>query len=231
MLKQYEFLRSTLALRQAQDVPSDEYSRELALRAERYGPDYNPGTMISIDDARQRRSRRPASGGAIQQCDLAELLYLALFATDGADGLRPYPAAGGLYSTHLYVAALNVDGIDAGTYYVRWCDRILEEINTAEAAAEFRRSDMYQLDQESIPCIAIIMLETTLAYAKYGHRAFRFGLLEAGALMQTLYLAGEKVGLNVSALGLVCDRTALSLCKLPAGEQICYATSMSIGNR
>jgi SagB-type dehydrogenase family enzyme len=162
---------------------------------------------------------------------LAELLHLSLYATADDEGRRPYPAAGGLYSAHLYLAVYDVAGIEAGMYYVRWCDQVLEGINTGEATAEFLRLDMYQADQETIPCIALIMLDTTLAHAKYGHRAFRFGLLEAGALMQTIYLAAEKVGLSVSTLGLVCDRPALRLCRLAPGEHVSYATSLSIGNR
>jgi SagB-type dehydrogenase family enzyme len=128
----------------------------------------------------------------------------------------------------VYVAAYRVDGIKPGVYYVRWCDHTFEKINTVEAATHFLTFELDQDGKGSIPCLILIMIDTRLSQAKYGDRAIRFGLLEAGALVQTIYLAGEKLGLSICALGTVCDRAALKLCKLPPAEYLCYAAAISV---
>jgi SagB-type dehydrogenase family enzyme len=227
MQRRFELFRSSLELREAEHTPMNEYSIALSNIALTAGPFYRPSAIVNIDDAKTRRSHNSIDTGQLLDSEVATLLHLSLFATSEGNR-RPYPAAGALYATHVYVAAYKVDGLEPGVYYVRWSERALEKINTVEAATHFLAFEVDQDGKESIPCLILVMLDTRLSYAKYGDRVVRFGLLEAGALIQTIYLAGEKLGLSICGLGTVCDRAALRLCKLPPADQLYYGAAVSV---
>ena len=153
-----------------------------------------------------------------------------MFETDRKDS-RPYPAAGGIYSIHLYHLIYNVEGLKPGVYYLRWSDERLELINSSEAAEEFRREWVHQGAKESIPAIGLMIADTRFSQIKYHDRSWRMALIEAGALLQNLYLASSKIQLALSGLGAVSDRAALSLCRLQPHDDSFFACGFAIGGK
>jgi crotonobetainyl-CoA:carnitine CoA-transferase CaiB-like acyl-CoA transferase len=95
MQRQGEVFRSSLELLESEHTPTEEYSTALRRIALTNAPYYRPSEIVSIDDARTRRSRNSINTVQVLGSEVATLLHLSLFATNG-DNRRPYPAAGAL---------------------------------------------------------------------------------------------------------------------------------------
>jgi SagB-type dehydrogenase family enzyme len=226
MQRPYELFESTLMGMSGAQAPPASLGAELSVAAQTAGPFLRPLGSVSIAAARRRRSER--AYGRLEVGALAELLSLTLL--DAAQpGSRPYPAAGALYAVHPYLAVLDVDGLDAGVYYVRWATGTLERLDDGEAARTFVDEALVQEDKASIPAVALLMADTRMARTKYHDRAARFAMIEAGCLLQTLYLAAAELGLGVCGLGAIADRAALRLCQLPPSPQVFLTCGAALG--
>jgi SagB-type dehydrogenase family enzyme len=218
---------SSLALRGPMHRPSILLSAGLQDLAESTGPYYRPDITLDISSARTRRSRGSSGTPRLEAGDLLSLIDLAAFDTD-APSRRPYPAAGALYATHLYFCVCKVNGIPSGIYYLRWVDRRLERIGNEDEADGFIEQAVDQEDKDSIQCLILVLIRTEISSAKYSDRAIRFAMLEAGALMQTCYLAGESLGIRVCALGTISERLAMELCRAQAEESTRLGVALSV---
>jgi SagB-type dehydrogenase family enzyme len=221
-----EIFDSTLKLMSQQQSVAASQATILQKTSQSLAPFYKPIGEINIEQARNRRSSH--SYGSLLLSEVAELLHLSMFNTD-TEGLRPYPAAGGIYTVNMYLVANQVSQLNSGIHYVRWSDKSLEQIGTAETAKIFLENSVFQPDKESIPLIALLVADTRLSYYKYHDRSIRMAFIEAGGLLQTLYLAGTKLGLSVCALGAISDRAALRLCKLDPSSEVMLACGLAIG--
>jgi SagB-type dehydrogenase family enzyme len=170
-------------------------------------PDAEP---VALDVGRaleRRRSRRDYTGGSIPAGQLATMLHLAAGVTGRTRGygyntlpLRTFPSSGGLGVPEVYVVVRAVGDIPAGLYHFDPTDRSLGLL---------RPGDHGRLLQEC--CLGQPMLATasvtvlvTGCFArlrwKYGERAYRYMCMDIGYLGQSLYLAGEGLGLGVCAI-------------------------------
>lgn len=218
---------STLALSTPKTAIPQEVARQMRMASLTFAPYYNPAQSVSIDDARHRQSSYSDQSLTIR--DLAEFLHLSLFETTRPE-TRPYPAAGGIYSVQLYLAALSVEGLNAGIHFVRWTDKTLEEIGTA-AEAQALYDQLFQPGKMSMPLIALLVADLRQSSFKYRDAAYRMAYIEAGALLQTMYLAGAKLNLPICALGGISDRTALKVTKLEPSADIIFTCGATIGGR
>ena len=123
---------------------------------------------------------------------------------------RPYPSAGALYTVRLRLIALDVAGLPAGTYQCLPQRRALSVIGPAPSVAEvkplssyFSRSsdDPDWIGVDRLPVLLGLYLDLGLLRRRYGLRALRLGLLEAGHLAQTLLLNATALGLATTTLG------------------------------
>lgn len=219
---------STLLLTDEQHRATNKKSMMLHDASKSTGHFYRPSSTLSIEWARERRSRHSTSALHISQ--LGNLLNLSLFETN-VSGLRPYPAAGGIYSVHPYIAALNVEELESGVHYVDCNSRRFGQIGTSEKVSSFLVSGIHQENKDQISAIMLLIIDTRLSMMKYHDRAWRFGLLEAGCLMQTIYLAAEKLGIAACGLGGISDRSALKLCGLIPSESVMFACGIALGGR
>lgn len=219
---------SSLLLMSEQYEPNKKKAALLHEASKSAHPFYRPSSSLSIEWARGRRSRPPKSALHISQ--LANLLNLSLFETN-VSGWRPYPAAGGIYSVYPYVVSLHVEELEIGIHSVNWNSRMLEQIGTAEQVSSFLLSGIHQENKDQISAMVLLIIDTRLSRMKYHDRAWRFGLLEAGCVMQTIYLAAEKLGISACGLGGISDRLALKLCRLVPSESVMFACGISLGGR
>lgn len=216
---------STLALSTPATAVHPELARQIRSASLSFAPYYNPKQSVSIDDARRRHSSY--SSNRVKLKDLAELLHLSLFDTTRPDA-RPYPAAGGIYSVQLYLAALAVDGLNSGIHFVRWTDKTLEEIG-CEQEAQCLYEQLFQPGKLSMPLIGLLVADLRHASFKYRDAAYRMAYIEAGALLQTMYLAASRLELPICALGGISDRTALQVTKLAPSADIVFTCGLAIG--
>jgi SagB-type dehydrogenase family enzyme len=114
---------------------------------------------------------------------------------------RAVPSAGGLYPLDWYFAGSRVDGVPAGLYHY---DPL------AHSLAAVRVGDVSSIIGSSVltPCLTADVTATFIATAsfersrrKYGLRAYRFVLMEAGHSMQNLLLMASSLGLHVTPVG------------------------------
>ncbi|MFD4535874.1 SagB family peptide dehydrogenase [Kitasatospora sp. NPDC058397] len=140
---------------------------------------------------------------------------------DGTDPAhRPYPSAGALYSVRLRLLALAVDGLPAGTYQCLPERRALRPIGPAPALDDLKALSSYlsrpAADPDAVgideaPAVLAVYVDLALLRSRYGLRALRLGLLEAGHLTQNLLLAATAFGLGTIPLGGVHDDLAHEL--------------------
>ena len=161
---------------------------------------------ISLADALiRRRSGRSHSSKPLGLSELATLLGAAYGVTARLDAseqaFRTAPSAGALYPLELYVAARLVDGIDQALYHYDPLRHVLERLRPLDPGRELEPLAPYP---ELVCQSAAVIVMTAMFWRsrfKYGARAYRFALTEAGHVGQNLALAAAALDLAVVPLG------------------------------
>ncbi|WP_257139007.1 thiopeptide-type bacteriocin biosynthesis protein [Streptomyces sp. rh34] len=168
-----------------------------------------------------RVSRRGALTGPLDAATLGTLLWGAHASghesvhgfADGSERLmrhRPYPSAGALYTAGLRLIALDVQGLAPGTYQCVPQRRALRYIGPAPAMDEVRSLSSYlsrphddpdRIVPDSLPVVLGLYVDLGRLRERYGLRALRLGLLEAGHLAQSLLLTATALRLGTTPLG------------------------------
>ena len=174
----------------------------------------NPkGVMMSVSNAIiARRSAEDFVDEPISIDDLATVLYLGLGITGwtrayGLDRypLRSYPSAGALQPIEAYPVIHNVDGLREGLYHYDPFNHALEVIRLGRFNSLM--ADL-ALGQDHVGRASVVIVLTAF-YArtrwKYWKRALRYVLLDAGAVMENMYLAATGLGLGIRAVGAFYD--------------------------
>ena len=166
------------------------------------------------DAIEARRSRREFAPDPVAFDELATLLYAGYGVThrlESPDGsgslpLRAVPSGGALYPLELYVAALRVDGLEAGLYHFDPFLCSLEIVRVGLAAGDVAALSTYP--EIVSPCAALLLVAAVFGRTrfKYGLRGYRFALLEAGHVGQNMLLAATAFGLAAVPLGGFYDR-------------------------
>ena len=159
---------------------------------------------------RARRSARAFGRATLTRGQLAALLEAcygvtgALHDDGGEQHLRAAPSAGALYPLDIYVAVRRVDGLASGVYRFDPLERGLEEAGVDPDAI---------VDTTAYPelvagaAVSVVLAATFWrSRFKYGQRAYRFTLLEAGHVSQNLLLAAAALSLAATPLGGFYDR-------------------------
>jgi SagB-type dehydrogenase family enzyme len=157
---------------------------------------------------RERCSTRDFSGEPGSLESLSKILYLGdgivrtVEASDGTEWLlRTAPSGGGLFPVDLYCFVLNVDGIAPGLYFYNVLDHCLEQVIVRDFTPLLRDATALE-DSVSNACACIAMVGVMQrAKFKYGERAYRFVLLEAGHIAQNMLLAAHDEGLGAVPVG------------------------------
>ena len=170
---------------------------------------------------KMRRSVRAYSGEPLSQEELAQLLWAAQGVTASWGG-RTAPSAGALYPLEVYAAT------PAGCYHYETGEHKL----SLQAAGDLRQA-LWQagVKQDWIrEAAAVIVLAAVYGRTaeKYGERAERYVLLEAGHAAQNVLLQAAALGLGAVPVGAFYDdqvREAMALpedqsplCIIPVGH-------------
>ncbi|PYC79475.1 hypothetical protein C7C46_14000 [Streptomyces tateyamensis] len=198
-----------LALPAAGPLPALALREAFTARVSARGPLHGPltagtlGTLLWSCHAESHRTEQPLAEGGSRT--LAH---------------RPYPSAGALYTARLRLLALSVDGLAPGTYQCLPGQRALRPIGPAPSVAELTALSSYfarpaddpeLVGIEQAPAVLGLYLDFGLLRRRYGLRALRLGLLEAGHLAQTLLLGAAALGLRSITLAGFLDDLAHEL--------------------
>ncbi len=174
-----------------------------------------------------RRSVRAYSARPLALSAVSQLLWAAQGTTAG-DGRRTAPSAGGLYPLEIHLVATRVEGLPQGVYRYSSASHLLRLSAAGQMAPLFAKASG---DQDFITDAAAVVLIAAVeerTARKYGSRASRYVLFEAGAASENLALQAVALGLGSVVVGAFDDERVARLARLGAGERpLCL---MSIGH-
>jgi SagB-type dehydrogenase family enzyme len=157
------------------------------------------GEATLADALASRRSKREYGATALGLDELATLLHAAYGVTgtlgDSPRTARAAPSGGALYPLELYVACLRVEDLDVALFHFDPSRRGLELLRPIASDEEVARLTPYA---ELLAPSAAVVLVTGMLWRsrfKYGSRAYRFTLMEAGHAAQGLLLAAAALRL------------------------------------
>lgn len=172
---------------------------------------------VALEEAlSRRRSVRSFSSRALTSEEIARLVWAAQGITDQANGLRTAPSAGALYPIEVYL--VSPDGVFR---YVP-ASHALARLATGDRRAQLARA---ALDQDAVRLAAVDIVlagvEARLA-RKYGARAERYLLLEAGHVAENVLLEAVSLGLGAVPIGAFQDDDVARVAELRPGEKALY---------
>lgn len=124
--------------------------------------------------------------------ELSTLLYLTSGITDQARELRAAPSAGARYPTETYVLVQAVKGVSNGLYYYNVKNHELDKLKVTEKPLQMLVQATGQTENMSHAMAILIFSSRFYSSAwKYGDRAYRYCLLDAGHNIQNAMLAAN----------------------------------------
>jgi SagB-type dehydrogenase family enzyme len=161
------------------------------------------------DVLRARRSARDYASAELPLTMLSTLLATGYGITEAGFGgleLRTVPSGGGLFPLEIYVAAVRVTDLAAGIYHYDPLAHQLEQIEQIDEIGRTLAEATYaptRLDPAAALFISAMFWRSRF---KYGLRAYRFTLFEAGHVAQNVLLAAAALRLAALPLGSFYDR-------------------------
>ena len=157
-----------------------------------------------------RRSRRSFGTGPLDLRQVGALLGAAYGVSGVVEGtpqmLRTAPSGGALYPLELYVVCRRVTGLDPGLYHYDPLAHALETLRPEATDDSLVDLSPYHEQLESSAAVVAITAMFSRSRFKYGARAYRFTLFEAGHVAQNLLLAVAALGLAAVPIGGFFDR-------------------------
>jgi len=178
------------------------------------------GSTTLVDALTSRRSQREFRDTPLSEQQVSDLLWAAQGITSGSGG-RTAPSAGALYPLEVYVVT-----DDEVLHYLPDGHRV-----EARQSSTIRRAVADAVGQDSAgaaPAVVVIAGVLARVEPKYGGRAERYLLLEAGHAAQNLLLAATALGLGGVPIGAFGDDALARALGLPPGEQTVYAIPVGL---
>jgi SagB-type dehydrogenase family enzyme len=185
----------------------------------------------------KRRSAHHFSATPTQMDELARILLLGdgivsrMTSDDGAEFLlRTAPSGGGLYPIETFCFVFNVAGVPSGAYFYNTQKHRLERLAAEDFRPRLSAATNLSAEVESAGfCIALSAVLPRSSF-KYGQRAYRFALLEAGHIAQNLLLAAEGLDLGGLPIGGFFDDDINALLNLDGCQEF-VVYLLLIGNK
>lgn len=167
------------------------------------------GTAALADALATRRSTRTFRDVPLPLGDLATLLHSGYGVTGTVDGssqeLRTAPSGGALYPLEVYVASHRVEGLDLALYHYDPLRHGLEPVRPLRATLGGELTPYGEVLADSAAVLAVTAMFWRSRF-KYGDRAYRFALIEAGHVVQNVLLAAAALRLAAVPVGGFYDR-------------------------
>jgi SagB-type dehydrogenase family enzyme len=158
---------------------------------------------MSLNRAIQnRQSHRSFAPGVPSVAEIATLLERSYGLCGSRGDLigRPVPSGGGLYPLDVYLMQFAGGAIDEGVYHYHVGGHYLQRISASCDRKTLQAASIYPEIVAEAPLLLAVVADMPRTRAKYGERAYRLALLEAGHLSQNLYLIVQALGLGLVAL-------------------------------
>ena len=168
-----------------------------------------------------RRSAAQLTTALPARATLSRLLQFS-HGVCGTQGRGPTPSAGSLQALELYFVNFCAGWLPAGLYHYQRAEHALGQL-VEEAERESWRTVVPSLELvEGGALLWIIVGDGHRVRQKYGTRAGRFLLLEAGHVMQNLCLMSQRLGWTTVPLGGFFEQDIARRMALPADDTVLY---------
>jgi SagB-type dehydrogenase family enzyme len=162
-----------------------------------------------------RRSIREFSERPLTEDEIARLLWAAQGVTSSLGG-RTAPSAGGLYPLELYVATAD------GLFRYLSDGHQLEMRSGIDVRSRLFEAGLEQPAIRDAPAVFVFSGVVARTESRYGDRAERYVILEAGHAAQNLLLEAVALELGAVPIGAFDDAAVRSLLGAPPGELPLY---------
>lgn len=172
-------------------------------------PDPDPISAPLVRVLRDRRSAPAIADQTISLRSVATVLRTAWEpvgpsgAVHGSQPRRPSPSAGALQPLDLWIVVRDVTGLEPGLHYVQM--NHTGQARTIHVGAvdldAFAEASLQPEITGAAPVSIVVSAMPWRSRFKYGHRAVRFALIEAGHVVQNLQLIATGLGLASRPLG------------------------------
>jgi SagB-type dehydrogenase family enzyme len=166
----------------------------------------------------RRRSIRRFASTPLTLAELGQLLWAAQGVTDD-EGRRAAPSAGALYPIELLVVAGAVSGLAAGIYRYRPEGHRLDLVVQGDARRRLLPALPWQGWVADAPAVLVLAGVMSRTAAKYGTRAERYVLLEAGAVTENVCLQATALDLATVLVGSFDDARVTTALPLVDGQR------------
>lgn len=175
-----------------------------------------------------RTSVREYGNAALTLPQVSQLLWAAQGITHSRHGLgmRTAPSAGGLYPMEVHLLAERVERLERGTLRYRPPHHDLERISEDSHLPGLGAVCFHQDWMDAAPVAFVIGAVTERTSVKYGDRAKRYILIEAGHIAQNIELQAVSLGLGAAVVGAFHDDRLAKLAGLPKGAEALYVVTV-----
>lgn len=182
----------------------------------------------------KRASVRGGHGKGISVSDLSLMLKYSCGLQNKARRasgvkLRAQPSGGARFPLEAYILSLKKEnGVATGVYHYNVKKHGLDTL----CVRDFSHEDIARLFTYpwSVDCSMALIITAVFERSspKYGERAYRFALIEAGHIGQGVYLAGESCGVGVTGMGGVREEALHELLDIDGTQEaLVYALMLS----
>lgn len=166
-------------------------------------------SQMNIEDAFIRRaSKRHFNGKSISVKEISKLLYYSCGINRQHKNIdltrRTYPSAGARYPLEVYLAVISKGELNNGIYHYNVKGHCLEKVLEGDLLKDLKISMRNKENKNILDNAAILVIITSIPMRteiKYKGLSDKFSLLEAGHMVQNLYLISESMGLGCCAIG------------------------------
>ena len=178
---------------------------------------------MSLEEAlAKRRSIRQFTDQALTRQQIAQLCWAAQGISEPTRGFRTCPSAGALYPLELYV--VTADGVEH--YLPR--QHAMEKLREGDLRRKLQAAALNQPSVGRAPATFVITGVVGRTAAKYGPRAQRYVLIEAGHAAQNILLQATAMGLGAVPVGAMVEKQLTRILALPANHNPMYLIPVGV---
>ncbi|WP_327404484.1 SagB/ThcOx family dehydrogenase [Streptomyces sp. NBC_01288] len=166
-------------------------------------PDVPWNPRLNLSQAFSDRRSERATTAPLDHARLSVLLKEALrvwHTPENPGARRAYPSAGARFPVEAYLVWRGDPDLKAGLYHYRPLDHHLEELTDRPMEEDLLAVFGHEWISRA-QAVVLLTAEFSRSAVKYGERAYRFALLEAGHLAQNLLLVAADLAVAATPVG------------------------------
>jgi protease I len=174
-------------------------------------PEPNRAGAVSLETAiNMRRSVQQFADTSLSFAQIGQLVWAGQGITDKQQDLRAVPSAGGLYPIELYLVT------PEGVFVYNPESHSLKQTSSLDLRKQLSAAASGLGPVEDAACDIVIAGSVRKIAPKYGNKAQKLMLLEAGHVAGNIQLQAVSLGLASMPVGDLETRNAARVCELPA---------------